>query len=55
MVAIRDMGLQLGEMFNLEDLAAACAERGAWDFLFAGPGLKITGAVGSPVSPVAVL
>jgi kynurenine formamidase len=55
MVAIRDMGLQLGEMFNLEDLAAACAERGAWDFLFAGPGLKITGSVGSPVSPVAVL
>jgi kynurenine formamidase len=55
MVAIRDMGLQLGEMFNLEDLAAACAERDAWDFLFAGPGLKITGSVGSPVSPVAVL
>jgi kynurenine formamidase len=55
MVAIRDMGLTLGEMFNLEDLAAACAERGAWDFLFAGPGLKITGSVGSPVSPVAVL
>lgn len=55
MVAIRDMGLQLGEMFNLEDLAAACAGRNAWDFLFAGPGLKITGSVGSPVSPVAVL
>jgi hypothetical protein len=33
----------------------ACAERDAWDFLFAGPGLKITGSVGSPVSPVAVL
>jgi len=55
MVAIRDMGLTLGEMFNLEGLAAACAERGAWDFLFAGPGLKITGSVGSPITPVAVL
>jgi kynurenine formamidase len=55
MVAIRDMGLTLGEMFNLEDLAAACAARNAWDFLFAGPGLKITGSVGSPASPVAVL
>lgn len=55
MIAIRDMGLTLGEMFNLEDLAAACAERGAWDFLFAGPGLKITGSVGSPITPVAVL
>jgi len=55
MVAIRDIGLTLGEMFNLEGLAAACAERGAWDFLFAGPGLKITGSVGSPITPVAVL
>jgi kynurenine formamidase len=55
MVAIRDMGLTLGEMFNLEGLAAACAKRGAWDFLFAGPGLKITGSVGSPITPVAVL
>jgi len=26
-----------------------------WDFLFAGPGLKITGSVGSPITPVAVL
>jgi kynurenine formamidase len=55
MVAIRDMGMTLGEMFNLEDLAAACAERDAWDFLFAGAGLKITGSVGSPITPVAVL
>jgi hypothetical protein len=50
MAAIRDMGLQLGEMFKLEDLAAACADRGAWDSPFAGPGLKITGSVGSPVA-----
>ena len=41
--------------YALDGLAAACAERDAWDFLFAGPGLKITGSAGSPVSPVAVL
>lgn len=55
MVLIRDMGMTLGEMFNLEDLSAACTERGAWDFLLVGTGLKITGSVGSPVTPVAVL
>lgn len=55
MILIRDMGMTLGEMFHLEELAAACAERGAWDFLLAGIGLKITGSVGSPVTPVAVL
>lgn len=55
MVLIRDMGMTLGEMFDLEGLSAACAEREAWDFLLAGVGLKITGSVGSPVTPVAVL
>ena len=55
MVLIRDMGMTLGEMFHLEELSAACAERGAFDFLLAGAGLKITGSVGSPVTPVAVL
>jgi kynurenine formamidase len=54
MAAIRDIGLTLGEMFNLEDIAADCDADGVWEFLFSGIGLKITGAVGSPVTPMAI-
>lgn len=54
MVAIRDMGLLLGEMFDLDDLAADCASDGVWEFLFCAPPLRVTGGVGSPLNPVAV-
>jgi len=54
MVAIRDMGLTLGEMFDLDELAEDCARDGVYDFLFCAPPLKITGAVGSPLNPLAV-
>lgn len=54
MVAIRDIGLTLGEMFNLEELAADCEEDGVWEFMFCGTGLKITNALGSPVTPMVI-
>jgi kynurenine formamidase len=53
-VAIRDIGLTLGEMFDFEALAADCEADGVWEFLFVSPGLKVTGAVGTPLSPVAI-
>ena len=53
-VTIRDMGLTLGEMFNLEALAADCEEDGVSEFLFCAPGLKVTGSVGSPITPMAL-
>ncbi len=53
-VAIPYMGLLLGEIFYLDDLAADCATDGVWEFLFAGPPLPFTNGVGSPVNPVAV-
>jgi len=53
-VAIRDMGLTIGEMFNLEDLAADCDSDGVWESLFCAPGLKVTGSVGSPITPMAL-
>jgi kynurenine formamidase len=53
-VTIRDMGLTLGEMFNFEELAADCAQDGVWEFLFCAPGLKVTGSVGSPITPMAL-
>lgn len=53
-VALRDMGMLLGEMFDLEELAADCAEDGQWDFFFSGPPLRVVGGVGSTASPIAV-
>lgn len=54
LVCIRDMGLTLGEMFYLEDLAQACAADGQWVFLLAAPPLKVKGGLGSPLNPLAV-
>jgi kynurenine formamidase len=51
---IRDLGLTLGEMFDLEALAADCASDGVYEFLFVGQPLRITGAVGSPINPLAI-
>ncbi len=53
-VMLRDVGMMFGEMFDLEALAADCAEDGQWDFFFSGPPLRVAGGVGSPANPVAV-
>jgi len=53
-LCIRDMGLTLGEMFDLDTLAADCARDRVWEFLFSAPPLKVTGGVGSPLNPLAV-
>jgi kynurenine formamidase len=53
-VGIRDMGLTLGEMFDLEALAADCAADGVWDFFFVAAPLPVTGGVGSPINPLAI-
>jgi kynurenine formamidase len=53
-VALVYMGLMLGELFDLEALAADCAGDGVHEFLFVAPPLRVTGAVGSPVNPYAV-
>ncbi|MGW9112580.1 cyclase family protein [Microbacterium sp. NPDC055683] len=54
-IAIPNMGLTIGEMWDLDALAQACRERGRWEFLLVAPPLPITGAVGSPVNPLAIL
>ncbi|WP_299538570.1 cyclase family protein [uncultured Streptomyces sp.] len=53
-VAIPNMGLLIGEMWDPDALAADCAEDGRYDFWLTAAPLPITGAVGSPVNPVAV-
>lgn len=49
------MGLTIGEMWDLDELAEACAARASWEFLLTAATLPITGAVGSPVNPLAIL
>jgi len=51
MLCLRDMGMPLGEMFDMEALAADCAADGQNSFLLCAPPLGFTGAVGSPVNP----
>jgi kynurenine formamidase len=53
-IAIPIMGLTVGEIFYLADLAKDCREDGRYEFLFVAPALPITGAVGSPVNPLAI-
>ncbi|MGO1320768.1 MAG: cyclase family protein [Galactobacter sp.] len=53
-VAIPNMGLTIGELWDPDALAEACAADGRWEFLLAAPPLRITNAVGSPVNPVAI-
>ncbi|WP_329058040.1 cyclase family protein [Amycolatopsis sp. NBC_01480] len=54
MVLIRDMGLLLGEMFDLEELGADCARDRVYEFFLSAPVLKFTHGVGSPVNPLAI-
>jgi kynurenine formamidase len=53
-IAIPNMGLFIGEMWDPDALALACAADGVFDFFLAAVPLPITGAVGSPVNPIAV-
>ncbi len=54
MISLRNSGICFGEIFFLDDLAEACAEDGSCAFLFTAPPLPITGAVGSPINPLAI-
>ena len=53
-IAIPIMGLTVGEIFDLGELARDCAEDKRYEFLFVAPALPITGAVASPVNPLAI-
>ena len=53
-VVIPHLGLFLGEMWALEELGADCSDDEIYEFLLVAPPLPITGAVGSPLNPVAL-
>ncbi len=53
-VVIPMIGITMGEIFYLRDLAADCAEDKVYEFMFFAPPLQVTGAVGSPINPQAI-
>lgn len=53
-VVIANMGMSVGEMFDLCELAQVCRRLGRFTFLLVATGLPVTGAVGTPTLPLAV-
>ncbi|WP_208027054.1 cyclase family protein [Rhabdothermincola sediminis] len=53
MIHLRDMGQLQGQNFDLEDLAAACAEDGIYEFLFTATPEPVSGGCSAPVAAVA--
>lgn len=53
-VVIPHIGLFVGEMWDLDALAADCAQDGRYSFWLTAAPLPVTGAVGAPVNPLAV-
>ncbi|GAB3789761.1 cyclase family protein [Nocardioides ungokensis] len=51
---MRNLGVTLTEICDLEKLAASCAEDGQYTFLYAAAPLKVNLASGSPVNPLAI-
>lgn len=48
------LGMLLGELFQLEELARACATDGRWEFFFTSVPLHLPGGVGSPANAIAI-
>jgi kynurenine formamidase len=53
-ITIPMMGMTMGEIFYLKELAEDCAADKVYEFLFVAPAIPITGAVGSPTNPLAI-
>jgi hypothetical protein len=48
------MGMTMGEIFYVKELAEDCAGDGVYEFMFVAPAIPITGAVVSPTNPLAI-
>lgn len=53
-LSLVEMGLTQGQNWDLEDLAADCADDGQYDFLLEASPQPFVGGIGSPVNPVAI-
>jgi kynurenine formamidase len=54
LVMVVSMGLLVGEIWDLDELARDCATDGRYEFMLVAPPLVIPGAVGSPLNPQAI-
>jgi len=53
-ILLRDMGLMLGQLWDLDALAADCDAHGAYAALLIANPLPLTHGIGGPVAPVAI-
>jgi kynurenine formamidase len=53
-VVIPAIGISMGEIFYLKELAADCAEDKVYEFFFSAPPLHLPGGAGSPINPQAI-
>lgn len=54
MLVLRDMGVHIGEFWQLDELAEDCARDGVYEFMLVAQPLNIEGAAGSPINPLAI-
>ena len=54
LLCLRDMGMMFGEYWDFTALAEDCAADGVYEFQLIAPPLRVIGAVGSPVNPIAI-
>jgi len=52
---LRDLGIVIGELLKLDELAEACAKYDDYSFMFTCSPLKIARGTASPVNPLAIL
>jgi kynurenine formamidase len=53
-VVIPAIGISMGEIFYLKDLADDCAADRTYEFFFTAPPLHLPGGAGSPINPQAI-
>lgn len=53
-VVIPAIGIAMGEIYYVKELAEDCAEDGVYEFFFCAPPLNLPGGAGSPANPQAI-
>ena len=53
-VVIPVIGISIGEIFYVKELAEDCAADGVYEFFFSAPPMNLPGACGSPINPQAI-
>lgn len=53
-VVIPAVGISMGEIFYVKELAEDCANDGVYEFFFCAPPLHLPGGAGSPINPQAI-